>query len=114
MAVSSEFLDYVRDQLTPAGRVTVRRMFGGVGIYLDGLFCALIDDDVLYLKVDDRNRDAFLAAGCGPFRPTGPDGMVMNYHPVPAHVLEDADTLAGWARTARQVAADAKPKGRRQ
>ena len=45
MAVSSDYRDFVLEQLVPLGQVTARRMFGGVGIYANGLFFALIDDD---------------------------------------------------------------------
>ena len=46
MPVSDEFRDFVLEQLAPAGRVAARAMFGGVGLYLDGLFFALIDDQL--------------------------------------------------------------------
>ena len=62
-------------------------MFGGAGLYHDGLFFGLIDDDALYLKVDDSNRIDFEARGKGPFRPF-PDRpeAVMNYYEVPGEV----------------------------
>ena len=46
-------------------------MFGGVGIYAKEAFFALVDDDVLYLKVDDSNRGDFEARGMSPFQPFG-------------------------------------------
>lgn len=58
------FRAFVLEQLarvTPALRA--RNMFGGVGVYSDDLFFALMDDDVLYLKVDDVNRARFEARG---------------------------------------------------
>ena len=69
MASSAEFRDHVLDLLAPLGPVTARRMFGGFGIYLDGVMFALIADDILYLKVDDRTRPDYEAAGSAPFRP---------------------------------------------
>ncbi len=56
MSVSNDYRDFVLEQLAPAGRVTSRAMFGGVGLYLDGLFFALIDDDTLFFKTDDATR----------------------------------------------------------
>jgi DNA transformation protein len=111
MAVSDEFRDYVLDQLQAAGRVTARRMFGGVGLYLDGLFFALIDDDTLYFKTDDSNRARFEGAGSKPFcpYPDRPD-QAMGYWQVPAEVLEDVDELAAWAREAMMVAFGARTK----
>ncbi len=63
MAAKPEFRDHVLDLLAPLGPVTARRMFGGFGITLDGVMFALIADDVLYLKVDDRTRPDYEAAG---------------------------------------------------
>jgi DNA transformation protein len=105
MAVSDDYRDFVLEQLATAGRVTPRAMFGGVGLYLDGLFFALIDDDTLYFKTDDSNRARFEQAGSRPFCPfpDRPD-QPMAYWQVPAEVLEDADQLAAWAREALAVA----------
>jgi len=105
MAVSDDYRDFVLEQLAPAGRVTPRAMFGGVGLYLNGLFFALIDDDTLYFKTDDSNRARFEQAGSRPFCPfpDRPD-QAMAYWQVPAEVLEDADELAAWAREALAVA----------
>ena len=55
MSVSADFLQYVMEQLTAIARISSRRMFGGVGLYADDLFFALIDDDTVYFKVDDSN-----------------------------------------------------------
>ena len=105
MAVSRDFRDFVLEQLEPAGRVTPRAMFGGVGLYLDGLFFALIDDDTLYFKADGATRGRYEQAGSKPFCPfpDQPD-KAMAYWLVPAEVLEDADELASWAREAMGVA----------
>ena len=105
MAVSDDFRDFVLEQLGPAGRVTSRRMFGGVGLYLDGLFFALIDDDTLYFKTDDGTRARYEKAGSKPFCPF-PDRpeQPMGYWQVPAEVLEDAEKLSEWAREAMGVA----------
>lgn len=57
MAVSNDYLEYIVDQLLAWGEVTVRKMFGGAGLYRDGKMFGLVADDVVYLKVDDSNRD---------------------------------------------------------
>jgi DNA transformation protein len=75
-----------------------------VGIYCDDTFFALIDNDILYLKVDDVNRPDFVRAGSGPFKPYGDDRETMQYYAVPASVLEDAEELARWGRKAIQAA----------
>ena len=103
MAVTREYRDWVIEQLRYVGPVTARSMFGGVGLYCDGLFFALIDDDTLYFKVDDSNRPDFEAAGMEPFRPYG-DERAMQYYELPADVLEDPDRLREWAEKALAVA----------
>src|SRR5262245_55311239 len=99
MPVSSNYLTYVLEQLQATGAVRTRRMFGGIGIYSGELFFALIDDDVLYFKVDDSNRDAYTARGSEPFRPLAddPNAVSLSYYQVPEDVLEDPDELKAWA-----------------
>jgi DNA transformation protein len=108
MSVSADFLEYVIEQLTPIARISSRRMFGGVGLYADELFFALIDDDTVYFKVDDSNRDDYVARGCKAFRPFADDpAYSMSYFELPADVLEDTDLLRPWARKSFAVAASA-------
>lgn len=106
MPVSSEYLDYVVDLLSVVGPVQARRMFGGAGLYLHGVFFALIADDVLYFKVDESNKSDYVSAGMEPFRPYGKGSYEMSYYAVPADVLEDEVQLKEWAT--RAVAAATK------
>jgi len=78
--------------------VTARRMFGGAGLYRDGKMFGLIADDVVYLKVDDSNRESFVAAGSGPFKPFPDKETVMSYYDVPPDVLECPDDFVEWSR----------------
>jgi len=106
MPVSDEFIDYVIDQLAAWADVSVRRMFGGAGLYCDGIMFGLIADDVAYLKVDDSNREDFIRAGSSPFNPY-PDKAkttVMSYYEVPADILESQDLLGKWAECSLAVA----------
>ena len=113
MAVSPTFRDYVLDQLgRVAPGIRARSMFGGVGIYSAELFFALIDDDTLYLKVDDGNRADFEALGMGPFRPFGEEGEVMQYYEVPAELLDGGEQLGSWVEKAIEVARRARKKRR--
>ena len=114
MAVSSDYLDYVRDQLSGLGGVTSRRMFGAAGLYCDEFFFALVDNDTLYLRVDDSNRADFTTRGMGQFRPYPDRPQVsMTYYETPADVLEDAAELVAWARRSVAAAmAAAKPRAR--
>jgi DNA transformation protein and related proteins len=107
MAVSKGYSAFVLEQLGRAAPVTAKSMFGGVGIYSEGLFFALIAEDRLYFKVDDATRPDFERFGMGPFRPFGVDSA-LGYYEVPADVVEDPGQLDLWIRKAVDVAAKAK------
>lgn len=108
MSVSQEFLDYVTDQLSAVGSILSKRMFGGVGLYADGIFFALIANDILYQKVDDTNRQDYESAGMEAFRPYPDKTRSMQYFEVPVEVLEDQQELLTWARKSIAVALHAK------
>ena len=115
MTVSGGFRSFVLEQLARVVRdVRGRSMFGGVGIYSGDLFFALIDDDTLYFKVDDRTRSDFERRNMEPFRPYGPDGEVMQYYCVPAELLDDVDLLREWAEKAVAVARRARQRPSRR
>jgi DNA transformation protein len=106
VTVSASFRTFIVDQLgRVVAHVRARSMFGGVGIYADQLFFALIDDDTLYFKVDDSNRPDFERLGMKPFQPYGEGGEIMQYYQVPTDLLEDLETLRPWAEKAIAVAA---------
>ncbi len=109
MAVSESYHEFVLEQLGRVMPVTGRSMFGGVGIYAQGLFFALIAEDRLYFKVDDTTRPDFERLGMEQFRPYGEDSA-MGYYEVPADVVEDSLQLAAWMRKAIDVAANAEGK----
>ena len=111
MPVSSDYLAYVLEQLAGLAGLSARRMFGGVGLYCEELFFGLIDNDTLYLRVNDDNRADYTARGMSAFRPYAdrPE-LSMSYYEAPADVLEDAAQLVSWARRSVAVAmAAAKP-----
>jgi len=111
MAVSQSYRDFVLEQLGRVTPVTGKSMFGGVGIYAQGVFFALIAEDRLYFKVGDATRPDFERLGMEPFRPFGEDSA-MGYYEVPADVMEDVGQLESWMKKAINVAARAKrPKG---
>lgn len=114
-----DFDDFTEDVLERLNRVApthAKRMFGGVGLYVDGVFCALIADGRLYFKVDDTNRGDFERAGMEPFQPFPDKPTTMGYYAVPERVLADASRLAPWLAKAVEVAKHAsaqEPKTRR-
>lgn len=107
MAVSNGYRDFVVDQLGRVAPVSARSMFGGVGLYAQGLFFALIAEDRLYFKVDDATRPDFERLGMEAFRPFGEE-QAMGYYEVPGDVLEEVAQLENWMRKAIDVAAKAK------
>ena len=56
MASSKEFVHYVEEQLTDAGEITCRKMFGEYGIYCNGKIIGVICDDQLFLKITEAGR----------------------------------------------------------
>lgn len=110
MAVSSEYKAFVAEQLEPLGPVSTRNMFGGAGVYLDGLMFGLIAGETLYFKVDDRNRGDYEAEGLGPFTvqlTRGGTGS-FSYYEVPERLYDDQEELVEWARKAFDATLAAK------
>src|SRR5215813_11017268 len=62
MVASDDFAEFLRDQLAPLGRITMRRMFGKTGVFCDGVMLGMVTDNTLYLRVDDQNRATFKEA----------------------------------------------------
>jgi len=105
MGNSRDFVEMALEVLSPLGEVSAKAMFGGHGVYLDGLMFALIAEDVLYLKADEANREMFEAEGLEPFRPFAhKPNYKMNYYEAPPDALEDPDDLLPWARGAFEAA----------
>ena len=98
MAVSNEFLEYVLDQFSIWGDVSVRKMFGGAGLYRDGKMFGLVADDVVYLKVDETNKEKYEAAGSAPFKPWDDKRAVLSFWELPADVFENPIELIEWAQ----------------
>src|SRR5262245_118926 len=115
MAKSSPLLDYLCDQLAPLGDARGRSMFGGFGVYLDGVIIGIIAFDTFYLKVGDTNRPAFEAAGSQPFiyHQGKVDATMSSYWECPADVLEEPDQLRSWAVTSLAVSRRAKTQAKR-
>ena len=83
-------------------------MFGGLGIYGNELFFALIDEDRLYFKVDEGSRPLFERHGMGPFFPFEGAEPMSGYYEVPSSVLFDLDELKVWVDQALGVAERSK------
>ena len=109
--------DLLEDLLAPLGGVTIRRMFGGRGIFKDGLMFALLSSrGVFYFKADAETAPAFAAEGCEQWTPEMQGrAMPMPYWRAPERLFDEPDEFAEWARQAFTVAlhtqkAKASPK----
>jgi DNA transformation protein and related proteins len=111
MVASVTFGEFLREQLAPLGRVTMRRMFGKTGVFCDGVMFGMVTEDTLYFRVDDHNRTAFSEAESFPPLSYEKKGCTidLSFWRAPERLLDEPDELVTWARealaAARRVAA---------
>lgn len=114
MPVSNEekaFVSYVIELMQPLGPVYAKRMFGGHGIFLDGLMFGIIDNSVLYLKADNDSKDDFIAQGLEAFKYSKQGKQLkLSYYQAPEQALEDAEEMQLWANKAYLTALRAASK----
>lgn len=101
--------DFVRELFASVGEVRICRMFGGYGIYVDGLIIALHLQDELMLKGDAYSEAAFPAAGSRhwTYQRPGRSPVAMPYYTLPSEAYDDPDAMALWARRAFEAACHA-------
>ena len=105
------FQDLLAELFEPVGGVSFRKMFGGIGIFREGIMFALVADDALYLKADETTTADFKAEGCGPFVHDGKDKPhVMPYWRLPERLYDEPDEFRDWALAAFGVAERSKEK----
>lgn len=105
MAARDEDIAWFRELLAPIGRITVRRMFGGTGLYADGMIVALEIEGTLYLKADDASRERFADAGGRPFVYAGKGrAITVRYWTPPDEAMDSPDAMRPWARLALDAA----------
>jgi DNA transformation protein len=109
MASSAGFLAFLGEQLAGIGPVSIRRMFGGAGVFADGIMFALVSDDTLYFKVDETTRADFEAEGMGAFTYATKDGRntLVSYWRAPERLFDEPDEMLAWARKALTIARSA-------
>jgi DNA transformation protein len=96
----------LKDLFRDFGPVSVRRMFGGQGVFADGMMIALVSRDVVHLKADVQTIPAFEGEGCAPFTYATKNGehTLTSYWRMPERLYDDSEELARWARDAHAVA----------
>ncbi|TFY98673.1 TfoX/Sxy family protein [Ramlibacter rhizophilus] len=114
----AEFAEYCAELLASAGAVQLRRMFGGHGLYVDGLFVAIITGERLYLKADAETAPAFERAGGQRFSHRSRERVVsLQFWTPPAEAMDSPALMQPWGRLALAAALRARsvPKpGRRR
>ena len=109
MAGRDEFVGHVLELLAPLGPVVARRMFGGHGLYHDGLFFGIVHGSVLYLKVDKTNRPRFETAGCERFTYSRRGkAAALNFYRAPEEAMDASQRMLPWARGALAAALRAR------
>jgi len=103
--MQNEFVEYLLELFESFGDVQAKAMFGGFGIYRRGLMFAIVDQDTLYLRVDDENRPDFESRGLKPFtyKRQGKE-VPLSYYQVPYEAIDDADKLCKLAQKAFNAA----------
>jgi DNA transformation protein len=120
MVASDSFAEFLREQLAPLGRVTMRRMFGKTGVFCNGLMFGMVTDNTLYFRVDDDNRAAFKEAASSPPLSYEKKGSTIDlaFWRAPERLFDEPDELVTWARAAlaaaRRVAVKREPTARRR
>ncbi len=104
----------VRELFSSFRNVSVRRMFGGHGVFLEGLMFALEADGEMYLKADEHTIPKLAAENSEPFvyKAKGRE-ISLSYWKLPERLYDEPDELAAFARDAFEAArraAAGKPK----
>ena len=110
---------HILDMLGDWGGISARRMFSGYGLFRQGAMFGLIARDTFYLRVDDRNRAEFAAAGSRVFtyRREAREVELRGYMECPPDLLEDPEEMIRWAKGAAAAAVAAlaeKPPAKRR
>ena len=106
MVASDSFAEFLREQLSPLGRVTMRRMFGKTGVFCDGVMLGMVRDNTLYFRVDPDNRAAFKEAEAFPPLNYAKRGgtIDLSFWRAPERLFDEPDELVSWARAALAAA----------
>lgn len=105
MTTNRDFMDYLLELLTPLDGVSAKRMFGGYGLFRDGLMFALVSDDTLYFKTDDQSVVRFTERELEPFTYIkAGKPMAMSYYRAPEETMDSSDDMCDWATVAYDAA----------
>ena len=106
MVASDSFAEFLREQFSPLGRITFRRMFGKSGVFCDGVMFGMVTDNMLYVRIDDESKAFFQEAAAFPPLNYAKKGFVIDlaFWRVPERLFDEPDELAAWGRAALAAA----------
>jgi DNA transformation protein and related proteins len=106
MVASTEFASFLRDQLSPLGHITVRRMFGKSGVFCEGVMFGMVTENVLYLRVDNQNKAHFKEVESLPSLNYVKQGHTndLSFWRTPDRLFDDQPEFVAWARLALAAA----------
>ncbi|PQJ82060.1 TfoX/Sxy family protein [Polaribacter glomeratus] len=103
MAASTDYLDFILDQLSNWKTVNTKRMFGCVGLYADGLMFGIIAKETIFFKVDQTNKEQYLNAGSETLKLFKNNSIVASFYEVPIEIIENADQFVLWAEASLNI-----------
>lgn len=107
----NEFVEHLNEVFRLFGAIHSKQMFGGYGIYHQGLMFGLVANDTLYLKTDAVSAPQFSEAGCVPFEYTkNGTTMRMSYASAPIEIFDDPEMARNWASLAYAAALRSRKK----
>src|SRR6266702_8124843 len=106
MVASETYADFLREQLAPLGRLSMRRMFGKTGVFCDGVMFAMVTDNTMYFRVDDHNREIFKEAESSPPLNYAKQGATidLSFWRVSERLFDEPEELVAWSRAALAAA----------
>lgn len=103
MAASTDYLDFILDQLSSWKTIHPKRMFGVIGLYADGYMFGIISKEMVYFKVDESNMANYKAAESQPLKLFKNNSIVASFYEVPIYILEDASNFVLWAEASLNI-----------
>ena len=109
MAVSESFKVFMMDQLSGVEELIIKKMFGGCGLYGNGFFFGILDDDRVYFKTNEVTRKKYQKMKMKAFQ-VSEKQILKNYFEVPTDVIEDSEKMKAWALEAILVSQEGPKK----
>jgi DNA transformation protein len=100
------FRDFLEELYEPMGGVSIRAMFGGLGIFKEAVMFALVVEDTLYLRADEETAGSYAAEDAPQFVYHGMKGraVAMPYWRLPERLYDEPEEFLAWSEAAFAVA----------